>query len=242
MIDPWHELRRLTAARIALGRTGGSLPTEALLDFRLAHARARDAVLSPFDASGLADALRASGLEVLCLQSEAANQAEFLRRPDLGRRLAAASRDCLTRHAGSGPAAPYDLAVMVSNGLSSLAAARQAVPLVCELIPLLRSSSWKLAPLVVVTNGRVGLQDEIGGLWRARLSLMLLGERPGLGAADSLGAYFTYDPRPGRTDAGAQLRLEHPCRGLAAGRSRPEAFRLATGVAPAGLERRGTQG
>ncbi len=202
MIDPWHELRRLTAARIALGRTGGSLPTEALLDFRLAHARARDAVLSSFDAVGLADQLRAaSGLEVLCLESQAASQAEFLRRPDLGRRLAPSGRDRLAAFAGAEPAAAYDLVMIVSNGLSSLAAARQTAPLLAEMVPLLRQSGWSLAPLVVVRNGRVGLQDEIGALSRARLSLMLLGERPGLGAADSLGAYFTYDPRPGRTDA-----------------------------------------
>lgn len=197
MPDPWEPLRANTAARIALGRAGGSLPTRALLDFRLAHALARDAVLAPFDATALAGELRALGEEVLCVDSAAASLAEFLRRPDLGRKLADSSRALLAAR----PAAPCDLAVIVSNGLSSLAATRQAAPLLAALLPLARESGWKLGPLIVATHGRVALQDEIGELLGARLSLMLLGERPGLGAPDSLGAYFTYGPRAGRTDA-----------------------------------------
>jgi ethanolamine ammonia-lyase small subunit len=199
MQDSWHELRRFTDARIALGRTGGSLPTGALLEFRLAHARARDAVAWPFDAAGLAERLGSFGFEVLCVESAAATPAEFLRRPDLGRRLAASGRAQLSARAAV--AGPCDLVLIFSNGLSSLATSQQAAPLCAELIPLLRRSGWKLAPLIVATHGRVALQDEIGGLLGARLSLMLLGERPGLGAADSLGAYFTHGPRPGRTDA-----------------------------------------
>jgi ethanolamine ammonia-lyase small subunit len=201
MTDAWHDLRRFTAARIALGRAGGSLLTEALLDFRLAHARARDAVGSPFDAIGFTEELRALGVEVLCVESKAATQPEFLRRPDLGRRLAAASRAPLKTHARAKSGVPFDLALIVSNGLSSLATTRQAPSLLAALIPLIRQSGWSLAPLIVAANGRVALQDEIGALLGARLSLMLLGERPGLGASDSLGAYFTYGPRPGRTDA-----------------------------------------
>jgi ethanolamine ammonia-lyase small subunit len=197
MPDPWEPLRANTAARIALGRAGGSLPTQALLDFRLAHALARDAVLAPFDAAALAGELRALGEEVICAQSAAGSLAEFLRRPDLGRKLAEPSRALLAAR----PPAPCDLAVIVSNGLSSLAANRQAAPLLAALLPLAHESGWQLAPLIVATHGRVALQDEIGELLGARLSLMLLGERPGLGAPDSLGAYFTYSPRPGRTDA-----------------------------------------
>ena len=208
--DPWQGLRRLTAARIALGRTGGSLPTGELLNFRLAHARARDAVLAPFDAPALADRLRPLGLEVLCVESAAVSLAEFLRRPDLGRTLAATGRTRLTAHhaaggvgstAGGGTQPRCDLAIIVSNGLSALAATEQSWPLLAALLPLSRQAGWTLAPLVVASHGRVALQDEIGALLGARLSLMLLGERPGLGAANSLGAYFTYDPRPGRTDA-----------------------------------------
>ena len=196
MPDPWHPLRRLTAARIALGRTGGSLPTRETLEFRLAHARARDAVHALFDAPALAERLRALAPEVICVESAAATPAEFLRRPDLGRTLADASRRRL-----AGRAEPCDLAIIVADGLSSLAALEQAPPLLAELIPLARRNGWTLAPLVVATRGRVALQDEIGALLGARISLMLLGERPGLSAANSLGAYFTHAPRPGLTDA-----------------------------------------
>jgi ethanolamine ammonia-lyase small subunit len=197
MPDPWQQLRRLTPARIALGRAGGSLRTRDLLDFRLAHARARDAVHAPFDANAMATRLRSLGIEVLCAESAAKTQAEFLRRPDLGRKLSDASRAQLA----TVPPAYPDLAIVVSDGLSSLAATDHAPPLLEALLPLLRERGWTLAPLIVVTHGRVAVQDEIGELQGARLSLMLLGERPGLSAADSLGAYFTYAPRPGLRDA-----------------------------------------
>lgn len=197
--DPWSNLRRITTARIALGRTGGSLPTRELLDFRLAHARARDAVHAPFDATAFADQLRPLGLEVICVESAATTQLDFLRRPDLGRRLGQSSRARLMAYAES--QAPCDVAIIVSDGLSSLAAVEHAPLVLAELIPLARWSGWTLAPLIVASHGRVALQDEIGALLQARLTLMLLGERPGLGAVDSLGAYFTYAPQPGLTDA-----------------------------------------
>lgn len=199
MSDPWQQLRSLTTARIALGRTGGSLPTHELLDFRLAHARARDAVHAPFDAADFSSRLRFLGTEVLCLESAASTPMDFLRRPDLGRRLADSSRARLAARAAEFPG-PCDLVIIISNGLSSLAATEHGLPLLGALVPLARRSGWTLAPLIVAKNGRVALQDEIGELLQARLSLMLLGERPGLGAADSLGAYFTYAPRPGLTD------------------------------------------
>jgi ethanolamine ammonia-lyase small subunit len=199
--DPWHQLRRLTTARIALGRTGGSLPTRELLDFRLAHARARDAVHAPFDAASFADSLRSLETDVICLESAATTQTDFLRRPDLGRRLSDSSRSRLTAHAAAHTGESYDLAIIVSDGLSSRAAIEHAPAVLAELIPLVRRNSWTLAPLILASHGRVALQDEIGALLPARLTLMLLGERPGLGAVDSLGAYFTYAPRPGLTDA-----------------------------------------
>ena len=197
--DPWQKLRRITTARIALGRTGGSLPTRELLDFRLAHARARDAVHAPFDAAGLADRLRSLGIDVMCVESAAATLLDFLRRPDLGRRLNHASRARLEDHASSHPAC--DVAIIVSDGLSSGAANEHAPVLLAELLPLAHRSGWRVAPLIIAAHGRVALQDEIGALLHARLTLMLLGERPGLGAVDSLGAYFTYAPQPGLTDA-----------------------------------------
>jgi ethanolamine ammonia-lyase small subunit len=199
--DPWQQLRRLTTARIALGRTGGSLPTHELLDFRLAHARARDAVHAPFDPVSFAALLRSLNMDVICLESAATTQTEFLRRPDLGRKLSDASRARLTAHAAAQASELHDLVIIVSDGLSSLAAADQAPPLLAQFIPMAQHSGWRLAPLIVAMHGRVALQDEIGAVLRGRLTLMLLGERPGLGAVDSLGAYFTYAPRHGLTDA-----------------------------------------
>jgi ethanolamine ammonia-lyase small subunit len=195
--DPWQQLRRLTTARIALGRAGGSLRTKELLDFRLAHARARDAVHAPFDAAAMAARLRFPDTSVLCLQSAARTQADFLRRPELGRKLSEASRAQL---AAVPPTQP-DVVLIISDGLSSLAATEHAPPLLEVLVPLLRERGLTLAPIIVVDHGRVAIQDEIGGQLGARLSLMLLGERPGLSAADSLGAYFTHAPRSGLRDS-----------------------------------------
>jgi ethanolamine ammonia-lyase small subunit len=192
-------LRELTPARISLGRSGGSLPTRAQLDFRLAHARARDAVLSPFDADALGARLRQLEEPVLIVESAATNRADFLQRPDLGRRLSPASRAMLDDQAAQLP--PPDLVIVISDGLSTLAADTQAEPLLRALLPLLRADQRRLAPLIVARHARVALQDEIGEIFRAQISLILLGERPGLGSADSLGAYFTYGPATGKTDA-----------------------------------------
>jgi len=198
--DPWRPLTKATAARIALGRAGGSLPTREVLDFRMAHARARDAVLSPFDPELLAESLRKLECKVVAVDSAAHDRAEYLQRPDLGRRLAPSSRARLTELGAKRPAA--DLVIVVSDGLSTLAAMTQVAPLLAVLLPLLnREENWTLAPLVVARHGRVALQDEIGEIFRAKISLMLIGERPGLGSANSLGAYFTFSPKVGRTDS-----------------------------------------
>jgi ethanolamine ammonia-lyase small subunit len=197
--DPWLPLRELTPARISLGRSGGSLPTGALLDFRLAHARARDAVLSPFDVGALGARLRPLGEPVLIVESAATDRAEFLQRPDLGRRLSPASRARLGDQAAQLP--PSDLVIIISDGLSTLAADTQAEPLLRVLLPLLRADQRRLAPLIIARHARVALQDEIGEIFRAQIALILLGERPGLGSADSLGAYFTYGSSIGKTDA-----------------------------------------
>lgn len=198
-MDAWSQLRRLTNARIALGRSGGSLPTRERLEFQLAHARARDAVLAQFDSEEFAGSLREHGETVLAVNSTAGDRAEFLRRPDLGRRLASESRELLAEYAAR--ASGFDLVIILSDGLSTHAVATQGEPLLAALLPLMRARGWTLAPLIVARHGRVALQDEIGALLNARLSVMLLGERPGLGSADSLGAYFTYNPAPGRKDA-----------------------------------------
>ncbi len=196
--DPWRSLRALTPARIALGRAGVSLPTAAHLDFQLAHARARDAVKDTLDAPALERELGAAGFSTILVHSAAPDQATYLQRPDLGRRLDPASRERLAAGAVEGG---FDAVVVLADGLSARAAQRHGVPLLNALAARLRRVEWRLAPVVLAERARVALSDEIGALIGARLALILLGERPGLTAPDSLGGYLTWDPRPGRTDA-----------------------------------------
>jgi ethanolamine ammonia-lyase small subunit len=196
--DPWHRLRQVTPARIALGRAGGSLPTRELLDFNLAHALARDAVHQPFDPARLARDLAALDHPVLHLESAAPDRQTYLLRPDLGRQLAESSS---RRLAASRDPNGCDVSITLSDGLSALAAHRQIPPLLSELLPRLRATRFHLAPLTIVPLARVALQDPIGHALNAKLSLILLGERPGLGSPDSLGAYLVHRPQPGNTDA-----------------------------------------
>ena len=197
--DPWLNLSRFTAARIALGRAGGSVRTQTLLDFRLAHARAKDAVELPFDADALAKALAEAGLESARLQTQAQDRRTYLQRPDLGRQLEPKSRTELAAQRSAW--ADRDVCIVVSDGLSALAAARQAAPLLGALVPLLTQSGLSLYPVFIAPYARVKLADEIGEALGARQSLMLLGERPGLSSPDSLGAYVTFAPRAACTDA-----------------------------------------
>jgi ethanolamine ammonia-lyase small subunit len=196
--DPWHPLRQLTPARIALGRAGGSLPTHELLDFNLAHALARDAVHHPFDPKQLARDLAPLNHPILHLKSAAPDRQTYLLRPDLGRQLADESSQ---RLASSRNPQGFDVSITLSDGLSALAAHRQIPPLLSHLLPQLNTSGFRLAPLTIAPLARVAIQDSIGHALSAKLSLILLGERPGLGSPDSLGAYLVYHPRPGLTDA-----------------------------------------
>ena len=194
MTDPvWVPMRALTAARIGLARSGASLGTVPLLEFRLAHARARDAVQH-----GLAalPELEALGLPVVTVRSQAADRRTFLMRPDLGRALDAAAGPALAVHVGG-----HDLAIIVADGLSALAVERHAAPVLAALLPALRAGGWALAPLVVAHQARVALGDAVARALRAGAALVLIGERPGLSAPDSLGAYLTWAPTAGTTDA-----------------------------------------
>jgi ethanolamine ammonia-lyase small subunit len=198
-LDAWSHLRRHTTARIALGRSGGSLPTRETLGLAYAQALARDAVRAPFDPEALAARLGGAEGGVRVLESAARSRSEYLARPDLGRRLCASSEaalDGMARGAG-----PWDVVVIVSDGLSALAAERQSPGVVAALLPRLRSLGFSIAPLMVVRLARVGIIDPIGQALRAQLALILLGERPGLGTPDSLGAYLGFAPGPCRTDA-----------------------------------------
>ena len=196
--DPWADLRRFTTARIAIGRSGGSQRTSSLLDFRLSHARACDAVMADFDASELDISLKNAGLETTHLASAARDRRDYLLRPDHGRALAESSHKLLASQAGS---ARPDLVPIVSDGLSAVAAMRHAAAVLIPLLAALKAGGWRISPVMIVPFARVKLQDEIGAAFGARFTLMLLGERPGLGAPDSLGAYFTYQPGPDKSDA-----------------------------------------
>lgn len=197
--DPWVGLRRYTSARIALGRTGGSQRMGTVLDFRLSHARARDAVMAPFDVEDVADRLVAAGLASHRISTAVTDKKTYLVRPDLGRRLGAESREQLAGFsAGWGR---RDLAIIISDGLAAQAAERHAVETVVLLAEHLQAAGWTLYPVMLAPFGRVKLQDEVGELLGARHALMLLGERPGLGMPDSLGAYLTHHPRATCTDA-----------------------------------------
>jgi ethanolamine ammonia-lyase small subunit len=195
---PTLDLRSLTPARVALGRSGASVPTRALLDFTLDHARARDAVHAAFDAPRLVADLRALGLVVTEARSRAVERRDYLRRPDLGRQLDAGSVEALTRSASG----PCPLAVVIGDGLSAAAVHAHAAALMTRLMRLLAADDDVAIGHVVVASGvRVALGDEIGAILGARMVLTLIGERPGLSAPDSLGAYLTFAPKPGRTDA-----------------------------------------
>ena len=188
--DPWAPLRRMTPARIGLGRRGDAPPLDAVLDFQLAHARARDAVHASLDIAALAAALE--GRPHLAVRSQALERGTYLRRPDLGRRLDPA---CL----GDLPRGEWDAVFVLADGLSATAVQRHAVPLLDAT--LARLPGWRIAPVVIATQARVALGDEIGAALGARLCAMLIGERPGLSVADSLGVYLTHAPQPGRRDS-----------------------------------------
>ena len=195
---PILDLRAFTPARVALGRSGASVPTRALLDFTLDHARARDAVHAPFDAPRLVADLRALGLVVSEARSRAVDRGDYLRRPDLGRQLDPGSVEVLTR----GATVPCQVVVVIGDGLSAAAVHAHAMALLTRLVPLLaEGDAVAIGQTVVASGARVALGDEIGAILGARMALMLIGERPGLSAPDSLGAYLTFAPEPGRTDA-----------------------------------------
>lgn len=197
--DPWAGLSRYTSARIALGRAGGSQRTASRLDFQLAHARARDAVMASFDVDALEQELHAAGFATHALATQAVDRHRYLVRPDLGRQLAQSSRDQLRDLAATW--GRRDLAILVSDGLAAQAAQRHAVTTVIALLARLALSGWTTFPVFIVPLARVKLQDEVGEILGARHTLMVLGERPGLSSPDSLGAYFTHTPRAACTDA-----------------------------------------
>jgi ethanolamine ammonia-lyase small subunit len=192
-----RELRELTPARVALGRAGASLPTAAMLDFTLAHARARDAVHAAFDVAAITSGLGDLGIEALAVHSRVENRQDYLRRPDLGRTLDPESQHLLAGRSGGA----CRLAIVIGDGLSPTAVNAHAIHVVRSLIPRLAAETIEIGHAVVATGARVALGDEIGAIIGAQMIVMLIGERPGLSAPDSLGAYLTFAPSPGVTDA-----------------------------------------
>ena len=209
--NPWSDLRRFTDARIGLGRAGISLPTAEMLAFQLSHAQARDAVNFPLDISEMTKTLSAidalSEVEKpLSVQSEAVDRVTYLQRPDLGRKLNQAGRTTLLntmQNRQSSTQAQYDLAIVVVDGLSSLAVQKNAAPFISELLKQLPTepSPYKIAPITLVEQGRVAIGDDIGELLNAQVVMVLIGERPGLSSPDSLGLYLTWEPKTGLNDA-----------------------------------------
>jgi ethanolamine ammonia-lyase small subunit len=193
--DPWRQLRSYTGARIALGRAGSSLPTQEVLDFGMAHAMARDAVHTPLDVEAFCTELHGSGFESVSVKSAAPDRASYLLRPDLGRQL---SEDGAALLQGSA-VKEAEVLFIVGDGLSSMAVTRHALPVLEALHA--QMAGRRMSPIVVATQARVALSDSIGELLRARLVVMLIGERPGLSSPDSLGIYITYGPRAGRQDS-----------------------------------------
>lgn len=198
--NPWRVLRRFTAARIALGRAGDSLPTAPHLDFQLAHAQARDAVHLPLDVDAVEQQLIAHGHQCIRLHSAAPDRSVYLQRPDLGRKLDEPSllrlKDWLADRSAS-----FDVAFVIADGLSALAIHHHAVALLDAITPKLQQEGWSVAPVALVEQGRVAIGDEIAATLHAAMVAVLVGERPGLSSPDSLGVYLTYHPCPGRTDA-----------------------------------------
>lgn len=194
--DPWVALKRFTDARIGLGRSGSGMPTREVLNFSMAHAQARDAVKTPIDWTSIEKDLAALGLETQRIASAAPDRDTYLRRPDLGRRLSPESRQVLAEH----PASDTDILIVIGDGLSSTAVSANAIATVKALLPYVKKNEWTLGPVMLATQARVALADDAAEFMKARVAVMLIGERPGLSSPDSLGAYLTWEPRVGRKD------------------------------------------
>lgn len=193
--DEWQSLKAFTAARIALGHAGVSVPTTPMLEFRLAHAHARDAVYSSMNIDVLFNQLVTQGHKPIIVQSQALSRAQYLQRPDLGRLPGRDDLEQIEKYKSE-----FDIAIILADGLSATSINEHSMPLLSLLIEALKSQRYSVAPIVLAQQARVAIADPIAFKLGAKLSIILIGERPGLSAADSLGAYITFAPRPGLTD------------------------------------------
>jgi len=191
----WRKIRTYTDARIGIGRTGGSLTTRELLQFRMDHAFAKDAVWMDLNVLALKKQLEELSTSPIVLQSQAPNRQAYIQRPDWGRLLHSTSIERLKALAPES----YDLNITIADGLSALAIERHVLPFLRYFLPLVETK-FTLAPITIVQQGRVAISDSIGQLLNSQLAIILIGERPGLSSPDSLGIYFTYKPQQGNTD------------------------------------------
>ncbi len=198
--SPWQQLKAYTDARIALGRAGGSLPTRPSLEFQLAHAQAKDAVLKPLDIDQLKDNLGKIGLPVLEIESQAVDKDQYLKRPDLGRILSDKSKAMLQQYRAERQD-NWDVVIIAGDGLSARAIEENALHFIPALVEACKVQGWSIAPLVIARGSRVALGDEVAEILKAKMLVMLIGERPGLSSPDSMGIYYTYDAFLGCHDA-----------------------------------------
>lgn len=196
--NAWSYLKEFTDARIAIGRSGLSIPTREVLRFQLSHAQARDAVLQPLDTQKLYDQLEAQGIKFMAVHSRVRDRAQYLRRPDLGRQLDADGAEKLAALAASMPARP-DVALVFSEGLSSIAIQNNLVPFL-KAFHAVNGLNVRFSPLVHVEQGRVAAADAVSEILGATVTVMFIGERPGLSSPDSMGIYMTYGAKSGITD------------------------------------------
>lgn len=204
--NPWALLKDYTDARIGLGRSGVSIPTSHSLAFQLAHAQAQDAVHLPLDVENIVEQLFINDINKetspILLHSQAINRTTYLQRPDLGRRLDKNSSEILKKIKANDNIF-YDLSIVIVDGLSSLAIKENAINFIKKLMIALKEDKqkWNLSPFSIVQQGRVAVGDEVGELLKAKISIVLIGERPGLSSPDSLGLYLTWNPKVGLSDA-----------------------------------------
>ncbi len=193
-LDNWHLLKKYTNARIALGRSGNSLPTNKVLEFRMAHALAKDAINTELDILNLVEDVKKLSLNSILVQSQITNETDYLKNPNIGRLLNEMSlkklEDC--------PEKNTPLSIIIADGLSAEAVNIHAVKLIAHLLPKLKFKT--LSPIIIVKYGRVAISDEIGEMLNSSIALILIGERPGLSSPTSMGAYITYHPKKGNTD------------------------------------------
>ena len=193
-LDNWHILKKYTNARIALGRSGNSLPTAKVLEFRMAHALAKDAINSELDVFNLVEDVKKLGLNSILVQSEITNESDYLKNPNVGRLL----NEMSLKKLKDWPKKNTTLSIIIADGLSAEAVNIHAIKLIEQLIPKLKFKT--ISPIIIVKYGRVAISDEIGEMLNSSIALILIGERPGLSSPTSMGAYITYNPKKGNTD------------------------------------------